>query len=516
MKVGRRSNLRRFVALTAIGMALLAADRCAAQLIPGLPSTSTPKDETKKSVPGGPMAAPTRDNPEATVATATGTIKTDKHIDDAGVEGTLEALLPKFPGVRNVDATVSKGIVELEGQVENAEIRDQMTHVAMQVEGVRMVINRLKTDAQVFTATNSSSRGEIQSLWGVVLRRLGCWRCSRLVVVLIFSTLARVFNRYSETLLAPFVTNMLLRSVLGSLIGSGLVIGGVMIALSTLQLTQAVLSIVGLAGVVGLAVGFAFRDIAENFIASILLGVRRPFRVGDYVTVAGHSGVVKMLNTRATVLVTLDGQHVRIPNAVIYKEILVNASASPNSRGTFDIMIPYDASTAAALDAVTKALRAVDGVLPDPPARALVEALETNGVRLRAYYWSPIEGVDGYKLNSDVRLKVKVALQEAKVLPPANSVLVSVLGTVPISNIDLLGATRNGHAKTPTAAEEHVRPAAVVTPAQAEANLKRDSHAANIATAVPAAGRSTPIEHALSTSDTHVSEEGTNLLGNGK
>jgi small conductance mechanosensitive channel len=514
MKVGRRSNLRRFVALTAIGMALLAADRCAAQLIPGLPSTSTPKDETKKSVPGGPMAAPTRDNPEATVATATGTIKTDKHIDDAGVEGTLEALLPKFPGVRNVDATVHKGIVELEGQVENAEIRDQMTRVAMQVEGVRMVINRLKTDAQVFTARQLVT-GEIQSLWGVVSRR---WLLAllALVVVLIFSTLARVFNRYSETLLAPFVTNMLLRSVLGSLIGSGLVIGGVMIALSTLQLTQAVLSIVGLAGVVGLAVGFAFRDIAENFIASILLGVRRPFRVGDYVTVAGHSGVVKMLNTRATVLVTLDGQHVRIPNAVIYKEILVNASASPNSRGTFDIMIPYDASTAAALDAVTKALRAVDGVLPDPPARALVEALETNGVRLRAYYWSPIEGVDGYKLNSDVRLKVKVALQQAGIMPPANSVLVSVIGTVPISNIDLLGATRNGHTKTPTTAEELVRPAAVVTPAQAEANLKRDSHAANIATAVPAAGRSTPIEHALSTSDTHVSEEGTNLLGNGK
>ena len=217
-------------------------------------------------------------------------------------------------------------------------------------------------------------------------------------------------NAYSETLLAPFVKNVMLRSVFGSLISSGLFLGGVMLGLSVLNLTQAVLSILGLAGVVGLAVGFAFKDIAENFIASILLGIRRPFRVGDYVTVAGQSGVIRSLNTRATVLVTLEGKHVRIPNNIIYKEILVNATASPNYRVTFDVVVPYEASTAAATEAMTRALREVDGIQPDPPARALVEALEPAGVRLRAYYWVPVQGVDWFKVSSDARLRVKVAL----------------------------------------------------------------------------------------------------------
>ena len=65
-----------------------------------------------------------------------------------------------------------------------------------------------------------------------------------------------------------------------------------LLALSVLNLTKAVLSILGVASIVGLAIGFAFRDIAENFIASVLLGMRRPFRLGDYITVAGHAGVV--------------------------------------------------------------------------------------------------------------------------------------------------------------------------------------------------------------------------------
>ena len=124
-----------------------------------------------------------------------------------------------------------------------------------------------------------------------------------------------------------------------------------------------VLSIVGVASIVGLAVGFAFKDITENFIASLLLGVRRPFQIGDYVTVAGQTGVVKSLNTRATVLVTLEGNHVRIPNATVFKEIMVNSTASPSCRNSFDVKVPIEASTADAIAAIDGALKEMKAVL---------------------------------------------------------------------------------------------------------------------------------------------------------
>jgi small conductance mechanosensitive channel len=450
------------------GGALAQLSKLAGAVAP--PSTSTP---------------PAKGSAGATVATSSGLIKVDAPVDDGAVEKTLESLLPKYPGVRSVDATVKQGIVELDGQVDEDDTRDQMTEEAKHIEGVRMVINRMKTDAEVLTAPQYVLE-MLRSAWDVVSRR---WLMALLALatVLAFAGLARLFNAYSETLLSPFLKNVMLRSVVGSLINSALLICGLMLGLAMLNLTHAVLSIIGLAGVVGLAVGFAFKDITENFIASVLLGVRRPFRVGDYVTVAGQTGVIRSLNTRATVLVTLEGNHVRIPNNIVYKEILINATASPSFRGSSDVVIPFDASTAAALDAMNRALHEVDGVLPDPPPRALIEALEPGGIRLRAYYWAQIQNVDWLKLNSDAKLHIKVALQKA-----------GVLGTRP-------PAAQGADA-------ENGQPQAQDNGARAQANLRRDSHAAETARAAPANGQETPMQRALNEAESRVSEEGTNLL----
>lgn len=469
----------------AVAAVALVGGRARGQVsIPGLPGA--PKEEAKE--PAKAKESTT------TAATSAGPIKVDNTVDDFAVQETLETLLLQYPGVRTVTTKVNQGVVTLDGQVDDDDTRSQMTGVAKQVEGVRLVINRLTTDAEVMTAPELVW-DKLQGFWDVISRR---WLLAllALVIVLAFMGQARVFNSYSETLLAPFVKNVMLRSVVGSLVSSVLILGGLMFGLSVLNLTQAVVSVLGLAGVVGLAVGFAFKDIAENFIASLLLGLRRPFRVGDYVTVAGQSGVIKSLNTRATVLVTLEGNHVRIPNNVIYKEILVNATASPVYRVHFDVIIPYEASTAAALEAMTRALREVDGVVHDPPARALVEALEPGGVRVRSYYWVPVHGVDWFKLNSDVKLRVKVALQTA-----------GILGAPPKP-----APADNGRPASPGASSTAVDAAA----ARAEANLRRDARAAATAKAVVTDGQQTPVQRALDEPDTHVSEEGTNLLAEAK
>ncbi len=219
--------------------------------------------------------------------------------------------------------------------------------------------------------------------------------------------------------------------MVGSIISSLLIVAGIMIGLSVLNLTQAVLSLLGLAGVAGLAVGFAFRDIVENFIASMLLGIRRPFGIGDFITVAGRSGSVLALDTRATTLITPEGNHVRIPNAVIYKETLVNASITPNTLGSIEVLVPYESSTATALEAINEALGSTDGLLAEPKPRALVQALEVNGVRLKATYWMPTKGIDGDKIQSDLRLKIKVGLQKAGISPPSNHATVAVTARSP-------------------------------------------------------------------------------------
>jgi small conductance mechanosensitive channel len=500
MEFSKRTRFLGIGWFLACGLIVVEGSAARAQ-IPGLPGLTKPSTPAKADTKNKPTAAPTRDNPEATVATTSGPIDVEKPVDDRAVQRTLEDLLPRYPGVRRVKVTVSDGYVTLEGHVEDEDRRDDVTDFAKRVEGVRIVLNLMKTDAQVLTA---------QELAMNVLREIGQavtrkWLVALLAVAiaLLALGLARLFGGYAEMLLAPFIENVLLRSVVGSLLSSFLVVGGVMLGLWMLDLTHAVLSILGLAGVVGLAVGFAFRDITENFIASILLGVRRPFRIGDYVQVAGQAGVVKTLNTRATVLVTLEGNQVRIPNNIIYKEIMINSSASTSTRGNFDVIVPYEVSTATAQEAMTRALCEQEGILPDPPPRALIEALETGGVRLRAYFWTPTQGVDGFKLLSDTKLRVKVALQQAGITPPPTGVVVSVAGRVPVDVSEV-----DGHVR----AETILRPGAIITAEQAEANLRHDSRAAARAADAPANGQQTPMEHALSQAESHVSDEGENLL----
>jgi small-conductance mechanosensitive channel len=341
---------------------------------------------------------------------------------------------------------------------------------------------------------------QIGAYWDVIARKwLLC--LFAIALALVAAAAARLFKRYSEPLLAPFTANPLLRSVLGSVVAGSIAIGGVLSALHLLGMTEAVLSFLGLAGVVALAIGFAFRDIAENFIASVMLGVRRPFRVGDFIEVAGKSGVVRSLNTRATVLVTLDGSQVRIPNALIFKEVLVNQTASTSARGSFDVIIPWDASIATATEAIAGALREHEGFEEDPPPRTLVEAVEPGGIRLRSFFWFPARGVDRWKLLSDARLAAKVALQKAGINPAPARLIVQVSGDGRIEEAGRRADASSGPGE----------PAAATR--QLQANLRQDTEAASIASAQLPEEQENEIGRALSVAGEGIGEEGRNLIG---
>jgi small-conductance mechanosensitive channel len=485
-----------FASVVVVILTTLASEPAQAQ-VPGLPAAPKPAASTPPAKEDT-IAAPTKDNPDATVAETAGPIAVDNTVSDRDVKRKLQKLLPKYPGVRDIDVEVEDGVVTLTGQVEDDDVRDRLRDFVRRVQGVNLVINQTMTDAQVLTARQFAIK-QLQEYWNVISRK---WLLAimALAFILVATALARLFNQFSETLLWPLSGNVLLRSVLGSVIATLILIGGIMGALKVLGLSQAVLSFLGLAGVAALAVGFAFRDITENFIASILLGLRRPFRVGDYIEISGQAGVVKSLNTRATLIVTLEGNQIRILNSTIYKEILVNKSASTSVRGTFDVMVPYDASIASATDAVSKALVENESIDKDPQPRALVEALEPNGVRIRAYFWFPAKGVDGFKLNSDVKLAAKVALQKAGVVLGIPPVSVLVPREVPIA---MRRALEDGR---------HHDVSSCVTPDQARANLRHDSHAAETASAETESDSVNLMEHALNVAEDRVGDEGENLL----
>jgi small conductance mechanosensitive channel len=101
---------------------------------------------------------------------------------------------------------------------------------------------------------------------------------------------------------------------------------GLFVALGILGLDTAVTSLLAGVGIVGLALGFAFQDLASNFIAGVLLSIRRPFVEGDLIENEDHLGTVTEINLRSTRLRTLQGQTVIIPNAEVFTNSVVNYS----------------------------------------------------------------------------------------------------------------------------------------------------------------------------------------------
>ncbi|GAA5008124.1 mechanosensitive ion channel family protein [Pseudoluteimonas lycopersici] len=221
----------------------------------------------------------------------------------------------------------------------------------------------------------------------------------------------RVLTRIARS--NPYMDG-LLRGIVRGLI----ILAGVLVALDLLGATSLVGAVLGSAGVVGLVLGFAFKDIAENYVAGVLLSLRRPFAPGDHVRIDSHEGKVVSLTSRATVLMTMDGNHLQLPNSLVFKSVLLNFSRNPRRRFEFETNVGTQASWHDAMDAGLAALVSVDGVLADPAPNVLIKGLADSGATLQFLAWIDQTRNDLGKVRSEAMRRVRKTLREAGILPP--------------------------------------------------------------------------------------------------
>ncbi len=195
-------------------------------------------------------------------------------------------------------------------------------------------------------------------------------------------------------------------------------LAGVLIALDVLNATSLVGAVLGSAGVVGLVLGFAFKDIAENYISGILLSLRRPFSPDDSVRIDTYEGRVVALSSRATILMTSDGIHLQLPNSLVFKSVLLNYSRNPKRRFDFSLAVNHAASLHTAMDTGLATLAAVDGVLDQPAPNALVQTVTIEGVGLHFTAWIDQTHNDLSRTRSEAIRQVRTALWHAGI-PPA-------------------------------------------------------------------------------------------------
>jgi small conductance mechanosensitive channel len=160
----------------------------------------------------------------------------------------------------------------------------------------------------------------------------------------------------SRNLLKRVTHNDSISNLLASAAQVAVVVMALFFSLELLHLEKTVTSLLAGIGVVGLALGFAFQDIAANFMSGFLMAWNRPFKVDDLVEVADHRGRVKEIAFRATTIETLNGLSVMIPNKEVFQHAIVNYNRTPTRRLDFTLGTAYGDDMSTVRRVVTEAL----------------------------------------------------------------------------------------------------------------------------------------------------------------
>ncbi len=209
-----------------------------------------------------------------------------------------------------------------------------------------------------------------------------------------------------------------LGAMLGGFAKAALVVLGALLAATIVMPTLSPGDLIAGLGIGSVAIGFAFKDILQNWLAGLLLLIRQPFEVGDKIAVGGLEGTVQRIETRATIIRTFDGTKAVIPNSQIYGDSLVVKTGYEKRRSEYDVGIGYGDDIGAACEVILGVLRSVEGVEADPAPQALPWDLAASWVTIRARWWTDSRRTSIVAVRSQVLQGIKEALDEARIDMP--------------------------------------------------------------------------------------------------
>jgi small-conductance mechanosensitive channel len=203
-----------------------------------------------------------------------------------------------------------------------------------------------------------------------------------------------------------------LGDVFGSFVRWSVFLFAALIALTIVVPSMSPGDLIAGLGVSSVAIGFAFKDILQNWLAGMLILLRQPFEIDDEIKIGDYEGTVERIESRATILKTYSGERVVIPNADIYTSSVVVRTAYANARNEYDIGVGYGDDLDEARAEILAAVNSVEGVETDPAAETLIWGLDASWVTIRARWWQASDRKSMVNIKSEVMRAVKAALDD--------------------------------------------------------------------------------------------------------
>ncbi|MEM1324991.1 MAG: mechanosensitive ion channel family protein [Bacteroidota bacterium] len=270
--------------------------------------------------------------------------------------------------------------------------------------------------------TPNDTTGELDANPQSIIERLDTWLDAfikaipniaiGIIVFIIMLFLARWLGKLVKRLLKNRG-----RKNFGDLLGAftrySVVIAGLAIALTIMSPNLSPADLIASLGVSSVAIGFAFQDILQNWLAGILILLRQPFEIGDQIIVNGYEGTVKKIKTRATIIQTYDGKRVVIPNNTVYNDSVVVITAHDLIRSQYDVGVGYDENYLEAMKILKETVENIDGVSKDKSVETLVWDQADSWLTIRVRWWTKSARADVVKVWSEVLLSTQKAMNEA-------------------------------------------------------------------------------------------------------
>ncbi len=329
---------------------------------------------------------------------------------DKAIARRIQDIFSEVPSLKNVEVSVQAGVVRLSGMTTDQQAAQRAEALVARVDGVVTIENAIRRDVSLDSQLTPALE-ESRALLDNSIAVLPLFTLSLLVfvfIVMLGNFIARRKHFWEKITPNTFIAELAATTVRFLFFVMGLVL-----ALNLLGATTLLGAVLGSAGVIGLAVGFAVRDTIENYIASIMLSLRQPFRPKDHVIINNNEGRVIRLTSRATILMTLDGNHLRIPNSEVFKGTILNYSSNPERRFDFQLGVDANDDPLAAIQTGVEVLRTLDFVLKDPPPQGLIRQVGDSNIVILYTGWVDQRQSDFGKSRSFALAAVKNALESS-------------------------------------------------------------------------------------------------------
>lgn len=240
-----------------------------------------------------------------------------------------------------------------------------------------------------------------------------------IIVFAIFIAIAKVARIVVRRLFQKIGRSTNVGSVIGRLGQASVIVFGLLVSMPIVVPSFQAGDVVKLLGLGSVAVGFAFKDIFQNFLAGILILLTDPFRVGDQIVVENYEGTVERIETRATMLKMYDNRRVVIPNSELFNKSVTVNTAYGKRRSTCEVGIGYVDDIDKAKKVILEAIKGIEGISDDPPPSVVTAKLDSSTVNLNVRWWTYSQRSVVVATQDKVLTAIKQACENEGVSMPA-------------------------------------------------------------------------------------------------